>query len=179
MLAPILTHEPSGQGLYAPDGKLLEEGDRIVMPKFAAFLEELAVEGSRMFYHGETARLIADWAEAGGLIQRSGLENYRVQERKPLVCNFCDHTVLLNPPPAYSGVLVDFTLTLLEKAGCTKADSMSLRELVCALEMTGQIRDVRMSNAAGPKHHVSLSEDDWEDCLKAFYERRLSPRMGK
>ena len=175
MLAPILTHEPSGQALYAPDGKLLEEGDRIVMPEFAAFLEELAVEGSRMFYHGETARLIADWAESGGLIQRSDLENYRVQERKPLVCNFCDHTVLLNPPPASSGVLVDFTLTLMEKAGCTRTGHVSLRDLVCALEMTGQIRDVRMSNAAGPKHHFSLSEDDWKGCLKAFYERRPSP----
>lgn len=175
MLAPILTHEPFGQALYAPEGKLLKEGDRIVMPEFAAFLEELAVEGSRMFYHGETARLIADWAKAGGLIQQSDLENYRVQERKPLECEFCGHTVLLNPPPASSGVLVDFTLTLLEKAGCTRTGRVSLRELVCALEMAGQIRDKRMSNAAGSKHHFSLSEDDWKDCLKGFYERRLSP----
>ena len=41
--------------------------------------------------------------------------------------------------------------------------------------MAGQIRDERMSNAAGSKRHLALSEDDWEDCLKGFYERRLSP----
>jgi gamma-glutamyltranspeptidase/glutathione hydrolase len=87
MLAPILTHEPSGQALYAPDGKLLKEGDRIVMPEFAAFLEELAVEGSRMFYHGETARLIADWAESGGftMIKHSApLNSQFLQERSKL-----------------------------------------------------------------------------------------------
>ena len=166
-LEPILTHEADARGLYSPGGKLLEAGDRLVMPGFAAFLEELAVEGSRFFYEGEVAREISEWADAGGLIQRSDLKNYRVIERRPLACEFLGHQILLNPPPATSGARVDFILSLLERAGGARAGVLKTVDLVCAMEMADQVR---------PENHSQLTDAEWEEWLEIFRQR--TPRTA-
>lgn len=166
-LEPILTHETSGRKLYSPSGKLLEAGDRLMMPGFAVFLEELAVEGRRFFYEGEVAREISEWAGEGGLIQRSDLENYRVIERRPLACDFLGHQILLNPPPAISGARVDFILSLLERAGGARADVLKAADLVCAMEMADQVR---------PENYSQLTDAEWEEQLEIFRQR--TPRSA-
>ena len=109
-LEPILTHSSGTREVYAPEGRLLGEGDRLVLPAFAESLEALAENGADVFYRGAIAEEIVDWAREGGLIQREDLANYRVAEREPLVCKFAGHEVLLNPPPATSGEMVQRTL---------------------------------------------------------------------
>lgn len=139
-LEPILTCSEGARALYAPEGRLLAAGDRLVMAPFAETLEALVAAGSSVFYEGEIAKEIAEWAGAGGLIRRDDLRNYRVVERAPLVCEYADHQVLLNPPPAASGVGVRRVLERLA--------AVSLLEALEAESAPG--------NVAGSTTHLSV-----------------------
>ena len=71
--------------LFAPAGRVLGEGERLVQPELADALERLAAEGAEPFYRGEPAERIAEWVrERGGLLTRSDLEAYRVIDRRPV-----------------------------------------------------------------------------------------------
>lgn len=144
ILAPIITHEEESRRLFAPNGELLRAGDTIVMHQFADFLDVLTYEGADLIYRGEISRMIADWAQDGGLIRRDDLERYEVKERKPLATRFHDFTVLLNPPPALSGILIDCTFSLLSAMQCVKTQRVSLKNLVAGFEETNRIRQERL-----------------------------------
>lgn len=158
ILAPIITHEEEIRHLFAPNGKLLQTGDTIVMPQFADFLDVLTHEGADLLYRGEISRIIADWAQDGGLILREDLEKYEVKERKPLATPFHDFTVLLNPPPALSGVLIDCTFALLSAMQCVKTQRVSLKNLVAAFEETNRIRQERMPVGTLDEDFMTLSK---------------------
>ncbi len=110
MLEPILTHTPEARVLYAPDGRLRQEGDLFQMPEFADCLEALASEGSDLFRTGAVAQSLLEWSGQGGLIRADDLSRYEVHEREPLSFRTGDDEVFLNPPPAASGGLMEHTL---------------------------------------------------------------------
>jgi len=112
LLKPILTREPMAAALFAPKGKLMGKGDTMRMPEFADFLDALADGGPNLFYY-ELAKQVTEAFHERGLLRASDLKGYTVHEREPLVAEFFDYTVLLNPPPAASGPLMAFTLDLL------------------------------------------------------------------
>lgn len=151
ILSPILTHSPEGRAVFAPDGYSLGEGDRLVMSEFADFLDTLSREGEKFFYRGEVARIIAEWAKDGGLLRLEDLSGYQVLERSPITVDFAQHTVLLNPPPAQSGVLVKTTLSLLEELA--SSGGITLSDLVGALEVGDQARQDKL---LGSTTHVSV-----------------------
>ena len=140
ILRPILTHEERGRSIFAPNGHLLQEGDVLRLPEFSDFLDALAREGPDLFYKGEVARIILEWAREGGLLRAEDLARYQVRQRAPLRADFRGFQVLLNPPPAQSGVLIDLTLSLLERDVPADAASISLPRLVAALDVTDQAR---------------------------------------
>ena len=113
LLEPILTREPAAAALFAPDGKLAGEGDTMRMPGFADFLDALADAGPNLFYH-ELVEQVTEPFLKRGLLRAPDLKGYTVHEREPLVADFNNHAVLLNPPPAASGPLMAFTLALLD-----------------------------------------------------------------
>ena len=113
LLEPILTREPSAAALFAPGGKLVGKGDTMRMPKFADFLDALADAGPNLFYH-ELAEQVTEPFHESGLLRTPDLKGYTVHEREPLVSDFNNHIVLLNPSPAASGPLMAFTLALLD-----------------------------------------------------------------
>ena len=59
ILEPILCHTEEGRAIYAPEGRLLREGEAFRIPELADALELYAAEGSEPFYTGEFARAIA------------------------------------------------------------------------------------------------------------------------
>ena len=154
ILAPILTYEEIGSSLFAPNGRLLRGGDRFKVSEFANFLDALGSEGKDFFYRGEVAQVISEWARNGGLVQREDLASYRVNERSPLSVEFADHTVLLNPPPAQSGALIQMTLSLL---GSRLEAPITIEELVAAFRATDQSRSERV---LGSTTHFSILDRD-------------------
>lgn len=102
------------RAIYAPKGRLLQAGDRLVQKDLAQTLRLIAAEGSNVFYHGEIADKIARSMAPYHWISKQDLANYRVVIRKPLVGTFKGYTISMMPPPSSGGVHIIQILNVLE-----------------------------------------------------------------
>jgi len=158
ILAPILVHEPEVAAIYAPDGRLLAEGDTFRFPDLADALELLAAEGAEPFYRGEVARKVSDWVlERGGTIALDDLAAYEAVVREPVRAHFRECEVVTNPPPSSGGTLIAFALEMLERIG-----SPGVEELVAVM--------AEAQDARGDDFVRGLSEE-------GFASRFLDPEM--
>lgn len=83
MMSPAYTLD-RGADLFAPDGRLLRAGDRLVQPGMEHFLGVLADEGPASVYEGQLAEdLLGLCRERGGLIEREDLRAYEVGMQEP------------------------------------------------------------------------------------------------
>jgi len=118
VLGPIVTSTPESAAIYAPEGRLLEEGETIRLPELGGLLERLGSEGPAFLYSGDVARAASEWVlERGGLLSAEDLAGYEVIERKPAGVDFRGRSVLTNPPPSSGGILIADALALLERLG--------------------------------------------------------------
>jgi gamma-glutamyltranspeptidase / glutathione hydrolase len=137
ILEPILTGTPEGAAIYAPEGRLLREGERVVLPELADLLERLGAEGPDFLYTGDVAAAVSDWVlERGGLVTRDDLASYGVVEREPARARYHGRDVLTNPPPSSGGILIAYSLDLLERIGW-RGD---VRTLVEVMDRTNRAR---------------------------------------
>ena len=100
-----------------PNGTLIEAGDRLRNPAYAAFLDRLARLGPDAFYAGETAaRIVARTRAAplGGSMTMADLAAYRPVERDALCRPYRVYLACVPPPPS-SGVGILHLLGLLER----------------------------------------------------------------
>jgi gamma-glutamyltranspeptidase/glutathione hydrolase len=85
MLAPVMTMH-RGAALYAPEGRLLAEGDVLLQPGLVATLEAVAAEGAASVYRGSIADALL--AEPGVMITRADLESYEARWLEPVEVAF-------------------------------------------------------------------------------------------
>src|SRR4029453_11598848 len=84
VLGPIVTSTPECAAMYAPEGRLLVEGETFRAPELGDLLERLGAEGPAFLYTGDVAAVVSDWVvERGGLLSREDLASYGVIEREP------------------------------------------------------------------------------------------------
>jgi gamma-glutamyltranspeptidase/glutathione hydrolase len=94
MLAPVMTMR-EGEAIFAPEGALLAEGDRLVQPELARAFELLAEEGPGTFADGMLGAALLDLsAERGGLLTRRDLESYSPRWVAPLEGRYAGCRVL-------------------------------------------------------------------------------------
>jgi gamma-glutamyltranspeptidase / glutathione hydrolase len=118
ILWPIHERLEGTRALYAPDGRPLGEGDVFRFPELGDALERFAAEGAEPFYRGEVAAALSGFVrEHGGTLGPTDLEEYEAIERRPVRAGFRGAEVLTNPPPSSGGILVAYTLGLLERLG--------------------------------------------------------------
>ncbi|HZB05932.1 MAG TPA: gamma-glutamyltransferase [Thermoleophilaceae bacterium] len=116
VLEPILTSTPECAAIYAPQGRLLKEGDMIRLPELADLLDRLGAEGPGFLYSGDVAAAVSDWVlERGGMLSRDDLGSYGVIEREPARVTYRGREVLTNPPPSSGGILIADALGILER----------------------------------------------------------------
>jgi gamma-glutamyltranspeptidase/glutathione hydrolase len=76
MLAPVMTMHDGGR-IYAPEGRLLETGERLDQPGLVQALELVAEEGARSVYDGTIAESLLElMAERDGVVTRADLQSY-------------------------------------------------------------------------------------------------------
>ena len=147
VVAPILTATPEARALFGdPEtpGATKPAGSVIRFPALADVLDALAHEGPRLFYEGEIAgRIVQQCAQEGGHLTADDLRRYACVTRRPLDRPYGRARLLTNPPPSLGGLLIAFTLALLED-GHHRADGHGglahLSGLARALAMTGEAR---------------------------------------
>jgi len=160
ILGGIVTLTPEVAAVYAPDGRVLREGEPVCQPDLADALERLAAEGPRPFYEGDIAAAVAAlMAEQGGLVTRADLAAYETVVRAPVRARYRGREVLTNPPPSAGGTLLALALGLLDR----DAGPPSLEALVAAMEATQRER--------GAEFLDGLAEP-------GFAERFLANRLG-
>jgi gamma-glutamyltranspeptidase/glutathione hydrolase len=140
ILAPILGSTPEGRAIYEPHGRPLREGEQIRLPELADLLERLGAEGPSFLYTGDVAAAASDWVlERGGLLTREDLAAYAVEERTPARARYAGREVLTNPPPSSGGILIAYSLDLLERLPRPDGDRR-IRTLVEVMERTNRAR---------------------------------------
>ena len=138
VLGPIITSTPEARAIYAREGRLLREGERIRQPELGDLLERLGAEGPGFLYTGEVAKAVSAWVlERGGLLTEADLAEYEVVEREPARVTYHGREVLTNPPPSSGGILIADALGLLERLG-DGADPVVLAETIAS---TNRARD--------------------------------------
>jgi gamma-glutamyltranspeptidase/glutathione hydrolase len=116
-------------------------GDVLEFPELADFLETLAIEGADLFYKGEVADQIDQYA--GCTITKSDLARYQVVERDPVNSVLRDYRVSINPPPAIGGALITLALSMLDERVTNSATFGSVayaRTLVSVMDACNQAR---------------------------------------
>src|SRR5215210_3020364 len=149
ILEAILTHEPEGRAIYAPDGRVLREGDVFRFEELADALELYGAEGPKPFYRGEIATRVSEWViERGGTLGADDLEAYEPIARTPVRGTFRGRDVLTNPPPSSGGILLAFGLDLLDRLG-----TAGVEEIVAVMEEAQAART--------EEFHSGLYEEEW------------------
>ena len=113
--APIYMHQASSAAIFAPQGTPLVEGELLRNPALGETLQLLGEVGEGLFVDGEVGReMVRQSAEQGGHLDDADLAGYRVERRQPLIARHKGADLFLNPAPAASGLLIAFSLRLLE-----------------------------------------------------------------
>ncbi|HVP42859.1 MAG TPA: gamma-glutamyltransferase, partial [Terriglobales bacterium] len=113
-----LAHFAESKRIFQKDGAYYDLGETFRQPELARTLERIATHGSRDFYEGQTARLVADaMAKNGGLITLDDLRKYEAIERKPLEGDYKGYHIVTAPPPSSGGVGLLEMLGMLEGSG--------------------------------------------------------------
>jgi gamma-glutamyltranspeptidase / glutathione hydrolase len=137
ILWPIHERHEGTRRLYAPEGRRLGEGDVFRFPELADALERFAAEGAEPFYRGEVAAALSAFVRGdGGTLGPTDLAEYEAIERQPIRVPFRGTEVLTNPPPSSGGILVAYSLALLERLGGRSGPE----QLVAAMDAANRVR---------------------------------------
>ncbi len=142
LLEPILRSTSDSEALYAPDGSLIDATRPLTNPDYGDFLEAFAQEGAELFYRGKIAeRIDRIYRERHGLLRREDLERYEVKIRRPIRFDYREMTFVTNPPPSAGGILIAFTLRLLESGEYKRPESLEyVRDLIESMAVTAEFR---------------------------------------
>jgi gamma-glutamyltranspeptidase/glutathione hydrolase len=159
ILADLLRSTPECAALWAPEGRLLSEGDVLRNPDLADALVLLGQQGAKPFYEGQIAKAVCEWVSArGGSLGTEQLSAYRASLRAPVRMRYRDREVLTNPPPSAGGTLLAYSLGLLDRLPSPPA----LEALVEAMAMAQSERTPQFVQGLGD-----------EGFLESFLSRRL------
>jgi gamma-glutamyltranspeptidase/glutathione hydrolase len=157
ILAPIHDRLEGTRELYAPAGRTLREGEVFRFPELAEALERYAAEGAEPFCRGEIAAALSEHVvERGGTLGPGDLAAYEPVEREPIRVPFRDTEVLTNPPPSSGGILIAYSLALLERLG----ERSGPEQLVAAMGAANEARGEAFAEALyGAGLETSLLEE--------------------
>lgn len=96
-----ILEDPGLRRVFAPDGKLLQPGDKCYNAELGLSLEAVAERGPHAFYNGSVGeKLVKDVREAGGILTMEDLRNYKVDVTNAMSVDAMNYTLFGMPPPS-------------------------------------------------------------------------------
>ncbi|KAK6125760.1 hypothetical protein DH2020_040500 [Rehmannia glutinosa] len=129
--------------IFAPNGRLIREGQTLRQKNLANTLMEISKTGMMAFYNGSIGRnLTRDVLSAGGILTMEDLQSYQVKIREPITANVMGLKILTAPPPASGGAMMILILKILDQYGLPKGASgaLGLHRTIEALKYALAIR---------------------------------------
>jgi gamma-glutamyltranspeptidase/glutathione hydrolase len=112
----------------------------------------------------------------GGLITKSELENYSVQPREPIKIDYKEFEIFTNPPPSSGGILIAFTLKLLENMPLNNYNSkIELMHLLEAMVVSNEFRSEKVNEYL---HESGLKNILKDERLIAGYQKTHKSRLN-
>lgn len=169
LLVPMFLATKQSREIYSLNSKLICEKDLYKNIDYANFLLEFAKYGEKIFYQGEIAENLVKMCEKeGGLITKECLKNYELKKTKPIKINFKDYEIFFNPPPSSGGILMAFSLLLLQKYPSYEYGSDEFVELFLKVQdSTSLFRKEYINDFLYKNNLVDILNHD--DLIKAFY----------
>ena len=142
LLEPIFLSTPDSRKLYSKDGKLIDTSYLFTNYEYADFLKEFAKRGEKLFYEGEIASDIEKMCQKhGGFMDKEELKRYEVKIREPITFGHDDFEIFTNPPPSSGGILIAFSLMLLEGQELKDFNTKEhIANLIESQQVTGEFR---------------------------------------
>lgn len=156
ILEPIYTATPEARAIYAPDGRILGEGDVFRYPDLGDALERYGVEGAAAVCSGEVPRLVEEYiVSRGGTLSVADFEAYEPVVRAPVGARYKGRELLTNPPPSAGGILISYSLALLDRMGQSGPE-----EILKAMAAANEARDDEFAENLGVKGFARKFLDD-------------------
>jgi gamma-glutamyltranspeptidase/glutathione hydrolase len=160
ILADLLSSTPECAALWAPEGRILREGELLRNRELGDALVRLGEDGAQPFYRGDVAAAVCEWLrDRGGSLSAEDLAGYSALEREPVRMSYRDCDVFTNPPPSAGGTLLVYALGLLDRGPAPPTLSGVVRAMAAA------------QSERTPEFVEGLSEE-------GFLERFLATRLG-
>jgi gamma-glutamyltranspeptidase/glutathione hydrolase len=175
ILGDLLISTPECARRWAPQGRILREGEVLIDGELADALERLGRDGQAPFYEGDIAAAVCEWvAERGGRLSARDLAEYRALPREPVRVDYRGRQVLTNPPPSAGGTLLAYALALLARspgpptveevlAVMQAAQAERTPEFLEGLDQEGFL-DAFLSSRLGSTTHISVLDADARAC---------------
>jgi gamma-glutamyltranspeptidase/glutathione hydrolase len=175
ILADLLTSTPECAALWAPEGRVLREGEVLRNGELADALVRLGSDGAEPFYRGDVAAAVCEWLGArGGPLTAEDLAGYEAIGREPVRMAYRDRDVLTNPPPSAGGTLLAYALALLDRGSAPPtlggvveamraAQSERTPDFLEGLSERGFL-DRFLATRLGSTTHISVLDADGRAC---------------
>ncbi|MCB0871179.1 MAG: gamma-glutamyltransferase [Solirubrobacterales bacterium] len=159
ILEPIYTATPEARRIYAPEGRILGEGDVFRYPDLGDALERYGVEGADALCAGEVPALVEEYiVTRGGTLSVADFEAYEPKVRAPVGARYRGRELLTNPPPSAGGILISYSLALLDRMTGSGPE-----EITRVMAAANEARDDEFAASLG---------------LEGFARRFLDDRLG-
>jgi gamma-glutamyltranspeptidase/glutathione hydrolase len=115
--------------IFQRNGNYYKAGERFRQPELALTLRRIAADPDD-FYHGKMAEeLVRDLKKGGALVTLEDLGQYKVVERRPVIGDFHEYTIISAPPPSSGGIVMLSALNILEGYDLAKLGDRSPQAL--------------------------------------------------
>lgn len=156
ILEPIYTATPEARAIYAPEGKILGQGDVFRYPDLGDALDRFGAEGAAALCSGEVPRLVEEYiVSRGGTLSVADFEAYEPIVRAPVGARYRGRELLTNPPPSAGGILVAYSLALLERM-----EGSGPEEIARAMAAANEARDDDFALSLGQEGFARRFLDD-------------------
>lgn len=158
------------RSVFAPEGRLLREGEYFAQPKLAQSLDILCREGGTAFYHGSVgAHLVAGLQRLGAPLTFDDLADHATEITTPLRGQFRGLEVLVPPPNSQGFVLLEILAACQRLRGRLDLDGPDAVDVAGICRIASHDRDRLLGD---PRH----AELDVEALLSPEYASELASR---